>query len=48
MPESQKSTQQQLKALDALATERILAAGGTGMEVKRKVLAGSEGTEPVR
>ena len=32
----------QLKALDELATERLLAAGGAGMSSRRSVLAASE------
>jgi hypothetical protein len=37
------STVEQLRALDALATEQLLEAGGAGMGIRRKVLAGSSG-----
>lgn len=46
VPEGQRCNPKQLQALDQLATERILAAGGTGLEVKRKVMSG--GTPTVR
>jgi hypothetical protein len=46
VPEAQKISAQQLKALDALATERILDAGGSALDVKRKILSG--GAEKVR
>lgn len=46
VPEEQRSSPKQLQALDQLATERILAAGGTGLDIKRTVLSGN--TQTVR
>ncbi|WWD22566.1 hypothetical protein CI109_107059 [Kwoniella shandongensis] len=42
VPDESRTTSKQLNALDELATERLLAAGGKGLEVRRKVLAGGE------
>jgi hypothetical protein len=36
------TTPEQLRALDELATERLLAVGGEGMGTRRKVLAGGD------
>lgn len=41
VPVEQRTTEKQLKALDQLATERLLAAGGEGKDARRRVLAGS-------
>ncbi|KAK8845618.1 hypothetical protein IAR55_006334 [Kwoniella newhampshirensis] len=38
VPEDSRTTEQQLKALNELATEIILAAGGKGLDIRRKVL----------
>jgi hypothetical protein len=40
VPDRSATSREQLEKLDALATERILAVGGAGMEVRRAVLAG--------
>ncbi|RSH85289.1 hypothetical protein EHS25_005096 [Saitozyma podzolica] len=42
VPPEMATTPDQLRALDELATERLLAVGGAGMEARRKVLAGGE------
>lgn len=46
VPEEQRCKPKQLQALDQLATERILAAGGSGLDIQRKVL--SADTQTVR
>ncbi len=48
VPLDMATDEKQLRALDELATERLLAAGGAGMSVRRKVLAGQRGAEPIR
>ncbi|GMK54657.1 hypothetical protein CspeluHIS016_0112430 [Cutaneotrichosporon spelunceum] len=40
VPDNSITSRAQLEKLEALATERILAIGGTGMEVRRAVLGG--------
>ena len=42
VPEEQRTSLPKLQALDQLATERILAAGGSHLDVKRKILAGTQ------
>lgn len=38
VPETMYTTPSQLRALDELATERVLAAGGVGQDARRRVL----------
>jgi hypothetical protein len=42
VPPEMATTPDQLRALDELATQRLLAVGGAEMEARRKVLAGGE------
>ena len=42
VPEEQRTSLPKLQALDQLATERILAAGGSHLDVKRKILSGTQ------
>lgn len=42
VPEEQRTSLPKLQALDQLATERILAAGGSHLDIKRKSLAGTQ------
>ncbi|KAK4688607.1 ER membrane protein complex subunit 2, partial [Tremellales sp. Uapishka_1] len=44
VPSNLSSSPKQLRLLDELATERLLAFGGAGLGVRRKVLAGAEKT----
>jgi hypothetical protein len=41
VPAEQATSQAQLKKLEELATERLLAVGGAGLALKRNVLASS-------
>jgi hypothetical protein len=41
VPDNLYTTPSQIHALDELATERILAAGGPATDIKRKVLGGA-------
>jgi hypothetical protein len=43
VPEEQRTSLPKLQALDQLATERILAAGGTHLDIKRKILSAPTG-----
>jgi hypothetical protein len=40
VPEKMRTNGDQLRKLDMLATERLLAAGGAGLDIRRKLLAG--------
>jgi len=42
VPEEQRTTLPKLQALDQLATGRILAAGGSHLDIRRKVLSGTQ------
>jgi hypothetical protein len=42
VPEEQRTSLPKLQALDQLATERILAAGGSHLDIKRKILSGTQ------
>lgn len=48
VPASMTPNEKQLRALDELVTERLLSAGGAGMGVRRKLLAGEGVTAAVR
>ena len=48
VPAAMTTNEKQLRGLDELATERLLAAGGAGMGVRRKVMGGEGGSGPVR
>ena len=48
VPPAGATSEKQLRALDEVATERLLAAGGAGMEVRRKILAGKNAADPIR
>jgi hypothetical protein len=42
VPEEQRTSLPKLQALDQLATERILAAGGSNLDITRKILSGTQ------
>ena len=48
VPSGMMTSEKQLRALEEVTTERLLAAGGVGMGPRRRVLAGQSATELVR